>query len=91
MQETSPSQLSDVDMAMHLQVYICKYCIIEAFPKACLDMYHAGLQVLDTVLAAGVPIAGLNGGGYDPDLTVLAKRHSLLHRAASQLFTEHGL
>ncbi len=49
------------------------------------------MQVLDTVIAAGIPIAGNIGGGYHPDLTVLAHRHCLLHRAAAQMFADHKL
>ncbi|KAL3162654.1 hypothetical protein ABBQ38_008699 [Trebouxia sp. C0009 RCD-2024] len=49
------------------------------------------MQVLDTVMAAGIPIAGNIGGGYHADLTVLAQRHTLLHRAASQMFVDYKL
>jgi len=38
--------------------------------------------VLETCLAAGVPVAGVIGGGYDPDLDTLARRHAILHRTA---------
>ena len=40
--------------------------------------------VLETVLSRGVALAGVLGGGYDKDPEVLAQRHLLLHRAASQ-------
>ena len=49
------------------------------------------LQVLDTCLAAGVPVAGNVGGGYCPDLTVLARRHCILHRAASMMWESYEL
>lgn len=49
------------------------------------------LLVLDTVLGAGVPLAGLVGGGYAADLTTLAERHMHLHRAALRMWREHGL
>lgn len=42
--------------------------------------------VLQTCLAAGVPVAGVIGGGYAPDLEQLVRRHSILHRIASELF-----
>jgi acetoin utilization deacetylase AcuC-like enzyme len=42
--------------------------------------------VLETCLAAGVPVAGVIGGGYAPDLEQLVRLHSILHRAASELF-----
>ena len=41
--------------------------------------------VLETVRAAGVPIAGVIGGGYGADIAVLAHRHSTLHREAAKL------
>jgi len=42
--------------------------------------------VLETCLAAGVPVAGVIGGGYTPDLDQLARLHTLLPRVASALF-----
>lgn len=47
--------------------------------------------MLDTCLAAGVPVAGYVGGGYDKDLDVLAERHMLLHKAALQMWQAYGL
>jgi len=38
--------------------------------------------VLETCLATGVPVASVIGGGYDPDLERLARRHAILHRTA---------
>jgi len=49
------------------------------------------LQVLDSVMAAGIPIAGNIGGGYHSHLTVLARRHCLLHWAAAQMFVDYKL
>ena len=49
------------------------------------------MTVLDTVLGRGVPVAGYVGGGYHRDLTVLARRHCLLHRAAAAVWRDHGL
>ncbi|KAK9804901.1 hypothetical protein WJX72_010870 [[Myrmecia] bisecta] len=49
------------------------------------------MQVLDTCLAAGIPIAGYVGGGYSSDLDVLAHRHSALHRAALQMWQDYKL
>ncbi|KAI3423433.1 hypothetical protein D9Q98_010649 [Chlorella vulgaris] len=61
-----------------------------------LALTDAGLRrrellVLDSCLGMGVPLAGYVGGGYDADLAVLARRHCWLHRAAGQLWKEHGL
>jgi acetoin utilization deacetylase AcuC-like enzyme len=41
--------------------------------------------VLQTCLAAGIPVAGVIGGGYAPDLEQLVRLHSILHRVASEL------
>lgn len=49
------------------------------------------LLVLDTCLGADIPVAGFVGGGYDDDLDVLSRRHVHLHRAASELWSAHGL
>ncbi|WP_334175656.1 histone deacetylase [Pseudoxanthobacter sp.] len=40
--------------------------------------------VIDAVREAGVPLAGVIGGGYSDDLDALARRHSLLFRAAAE-------
>lgn len=49
------------------------------------------LQVLDTCLAAGIPVAGYVGGGYSPGLDVLARRHTLLHKAAAHMWQAYEL
>jgi acetoin utilization deacetylase AcuC-like enzyme len=47
--------------------------------------------VLETCLAAGIPMAGVIGGGYAPDLEQLVRLHSILHRVASELFRAERL
>jgi acetoin utilization deacetylase AcuC-like enzyme len=42
--------------------------------------------VLQTCLGAGVPVAGVIGGGYAPDLEQLVRLHAVLHRVASGLY-----
>jgi acetoin utilization deacetylase AcuC-like enzyme len=49
-------------------------------------LYRRERLVLETCLAAGVPVAGVIGGGYAPDLDQLARLHTLLPRIASELF-----
>ena len=49
------------------------------------------MMVLDTVVGRGIPLAGYVGGGYHRDLTVLARRHCLVHRAAAAVWHDHGL
>ena len=49
------------------------------------------MQVLSTCLAARYPVACVIGGGYADDLNSLVYRHSLLHRAASQVYRQYSL
>ena len=55
-----------------------------------LALSDAGLAardryVLETCRGAGVPVAGVIGGGYGADIDALARRHSTLHREAARL------
>jgi len=45
------------------------------------------LYVIRTVSAAGIPLAGVLGGGYSTDIDELADRHLTLHRSAKAVFT----
>jgi len=54
-------------------------------------LWRREMLVLSTCLGAGVPVAGLVGGGYDRDLEALAARHCVLHRAAAQAWADHRL
>lgn len=47
----------------------------------CRDM-----QVLSTCVGKGYPVACVIGGGYADDLNGLVYRHSLVHRAASEVY-----
>lgn len=47
----------------------------------CRDM-----QVLSTCISQGYPVACVIGGGYSEDMNALVYRHSLLHRAASDVY-----
>jgi acetoin utilization deacetylase AcuC-like enzyme len=56
-----------------------------------LSLTEAGLfrrefLVLQSCTRAGYPVAGVVGGGYAKDLTALARRHTLLHRAAGEIY-----
>jgi acetoin utilization deacetylase AcuC-like enzyme len=44
--------------------------------------------VLETCLKAGVPVAGVVGGGYAADLDQLARLHAILPRVAGELFAK---
>lgn len=47
--------------------------------------------VLSACRQAGVPVAGVLGGGYAEDLTVLARRHALLHHAAADVMATRAM
>jgi acetoin utilization deacetylase AcuC-like enzyme len=47
--------------------------------------------VLETCLAAGVPVAAVLGGGYAPELLQLVRLHAILHRVASEVFAARRL
>ncbi|WP_414528747.1 histone deacetylase [Nodularia chucula] len=54
-------------------------------------LFRREMQVLSTCVAAGYPVACVIGGGYADDIKSLVWRHSLLHRAASQVYHQYGL
>lgn len=53
-------------------------------------LYERDRQVLTTCLNQGYPVACVIGGGYADDLPALVYRHSLLHRAASEVYKIFG-
>lgn len=54
-------------------------------------LYRRDLYVLQTVIKKGIPVATVIGGGYSRDIDRLGHRHSIIHRAASKVWREHGL
>ena len=67
-------------------------CNIEAPNlQPCLSACLSAVQVLDSCMGMGVPVAGYVGGGYHSDLDVLARRHCWLHRAAAQMWRDHRM
>lgn len=54
-------------------------------------IFRREMQVLSTCLAARYPVACVIGGGYADDLNSLVYRHSLLHRAATQVYRQYSL
>lgn len=54
-------------------------------------IYRREMQVLSTCIATGYPVACVIGGGYADDLKSLVYRHSLLHRAASEVYRHFHL
>ncbi|CAI7778144.1 unnamed protein product, partial [Closterium sp. NIES-54] len=66
----------------------------DALGKLCLTdqgLFRRDMQVIDTCVGMGIPVAAYVGGGYHRDLQVLAQRHCLLHRAAAEAWQDHGL
>ena len=49
-------------------------------------LYRRDHYVLSTCRTARIPVACVIGGGYSQDIDALARRHSLVHRAASDVF-----
>ncbi len=54
-------------------------------------LYRRDMQVLTTCLSQRYPTACVIGGGYADDLQALVYRHSLLHRAASEVYCHYRL
>ncbi|KAL6115867.1 uncharacterized protein ACO6RY_00617 [Pungitius sinensis] len=54
-------------------------------------LYQRDLYVMKSVVSRGVPLAAVIGGGYSRDIDVLAARHSIVHRAATQVWRECGM
>jgi acetoin utilization deacetylase AcuC-like enzyme len=51
-------------------------------------LYRREMQVLTTCASQGFPVACVIGGGYCEDLPGLVYRHSLVHRAATEVFRQ---
>lgn len=49
-------------------------------------IYRRERMVLSTCKAAGYPVASVIGGGYGKNMSALVYRHSLLHRAAKEVY-----
>lgn len=54
-------------------------------------LFRREMQVLCTCVATGYPVACVIGGGYADDMNGLVYRHSLLHRAASEVYRQYRL
>ena len=54
-------------------------------------IFRREMQVLSTCVAAGYPVACVIGGGYADDMKSLVWRHSLLHRAATEVYRQYRL
>jgi acetoin utilization deacetylase AcuC-like enzyme len=54
-------------------------------------IFRREMQVLSTCMNSGYPVACVIGGGYADDMKSLVWRHSLLHRAASEVYQQYKL
>ena len=54
-------------------------------------IYRRDMQVLSTCVSQGFPVASVIGGGYCEDMRSLVYRHSLLQRAASEVYRQYRL
>ncbi|GAP98874.1 deacetylase [Leptolyngbya sp. NIES-2104] len=54
-------------------------------------LYRREMQVLTTCISQGYPVACVIGGGYAEDMDALVYRHSIVHRAASEVFQQYRL
>ncbi len=52
-------------------------------------IFRREMQVLSTCVGAGYPVACVIGGGYTKDMNSLVYTHSLLHRAARDVFQHY--
>ncbi len=54
-------------------------------------IFRREMPVLITCVAAGYPVACVIGGGYGDDMKSLVWRHSLVHRAESEIYQQYRL
>jgi len=54
-------------------------------------LYRREMQVLTTCVSQGFPVACVIGGGYAEDMDALVYRHSIVHRAATEVFQQYRL
>lgn len=47
--------------------------------------------VIERCVSEGIPIVGVIGGGYDKDVTALARRHAIVHEEAAYVWRKYNL
>jgi acetoin utilization deacetylase AcuC-like enzyme len=77
--------LYDAGVDPHLDDQLGKLALTDT------GIFRREMQVLSTCVGQGYPVACVIGGGYSKDLAGLVYRHSLLHRAATQVYTQYRL
>ena len=67
----------------YAQSDFCKNAKNVVFSCYCTaGLFDRDVTVIEMVLKRGIPCATVIGGGYDDDIEVLGRRHSIIHRAA---------
>lgn len=77
--------LYDAGVDIHIGDRLGKLAVSDA------GVFRREMQVLSTCVGAGYPVACVIGGGYADDMQSLVWRHSLVHRAASQVYQQYRL
>lgn len=77
--------LYDAGVDPHVSDRLGKLALTDA------GLYRRDRLVLSTCVAAGYPVACVIGGGYADDILALTRRHSLLHRAAADVYRQYRL
>lgn len=54
-------------------------------------LFQRDVYVIKSAIERGIPTATVIGGGYSRDIDKLGLRHSIVHRAATKVWREHGL
>jgi len=77
--------LYDAGVDPHLGDRLGKLCLTDT------GLFRREMQVLSTCVSQGYAIACVIGGGYADDMQALIYRHSLIHRAASDIYRQYRL
>jgi acetoin utilization deacetylase AcuC-like enzyme len=72
--------LYDAGVDVHLGDRLGKLALTDS------GLYRREMQVLETCVGQGYPVACVIGGGYCEDMDALVGRHSILHRAATEVY-----
>ncbi|MGK7954108.1 MAG: histone deacetylase [Crocosphaera sp.] len=77
--------LYDAGVDVHAQDHFGKLSLTDT------GIYRREMLILSSCIAQGYPVASVIGGGYAKDLKSLVERHSLLHRAAKNVYEFYQL
>ncbi|WP_107670139.1 histone deacetylase [Cyanothece sp. BG0011] len=77
--------LYDAGVDVHAQDHFGKLSLTDT------GIYRREMLILSSCIAQGYPVASVIGGGYSKDLKSLVERHSLLHRAAKEVYEFYQL